>query len=75
MKCSDVVNKTKIGLDLGEMDVWMVHVDARGRVISMIEAHGFYGKLPKSVKDQSSSHILLSHIVLPHVLSGQNLAN
>ena len=48
-------NKIKIGLDLGEMDVWMVHVDARDRVISMTEAHGFYGKSSKSIKDRSSS--------------------
>ena len=47
------------GLDLGIMVVWMVHVDARDRVISMIEAHGFYGKLPKSVKDRPSSVPLL----------------
>ena len=60
------------GLDLGGTDVWMVHVDARDRVISMIEALGFYWKSPKSVKDRSSSRILLSPIILPQVQSGED---
>ena len=31
----------KIGLDLGELAVWLVHVYARDRAISMAGAHGF----------------------------------
>lgn len=65
----------KISLDLVEMDGWMLHVNARDRVISMTDAHGFYGKSPKSSKDRSSSRILLSPTVLPYVSNGRDLAN
>ena len=32
--------KWKIGLDWGELVVWLVHVNARDRVISMTDAQG-----------------------------------
>ena len=60
--------------DLGIMDVWLVHVFARDQPV-MVEAQGLFWKSPKSVKDRPSSVPLLCHIVLPHVLYGQDLAD
>ena len=35
-----MTNERKIDLDWGELVVWLVHVNARGRSISMVESLG-----------------------------------